>query len=163
MRYNKIFIGVLNSKNIEKLQELQQVSNTVNVLLSNINISELSLNDRNLISKNDKFIFIPNQKDIAKLREYKKLKDHTLFVDFVLKQPIELKLTLSNYSLLYISSKNKVWHEEYDGKLGFGISCSNNKESNFYNHSVILPNDKDQLLLKMFDGYLLQDTNKNPC
>lgn len=158
MKYSKVYIGVLNNKNFEKLQELQYVKDNLTILISNLDIANISKENLDFIKTNSKnIVFLSSKKNISDLKIKKKSKDYTLFIDWILSQPKEIKVKLSNDSLLFVCQRDENWHNEYDGGLGFGVSVHEGIETIFYGHSVSLPNSLDKLLLKEFDGYFLQN------
>jgi len=158
MKYHKVFIGVLNNNNIDKIEEIPTLARTCVVLLSNLNFFELSKKQlENIRSKN--IILIPSSDNIKKANKNKKLPVYSLFIDWMLRQPTETRLLLDNDALLYVAHKDVEWHDRYGGGVGYAVSCHNgDKESVFYGHSVSIPNGSEKLILKEFNGYFLKNT-----
>lgn len=158
MKYHKVFIGVLNNKNIEKIEEIRPVAKTCVVLFSNLNFFELSKKQlENIREKN--IIVIPNEDNIRKANKNKKSINYALFVDWLLKQPKELKLLLQNDSLLYLANKDDDWHDQYDGGHGYAVTIhAGGEPTTFYGHSVSITDSSDKLILKEFNGFSLKNT-----
>jgi hypothetical protein len=157
MKYSKVYIGVLNKKNAYKLEEIQQVAGICFVFLPNLNIFELSINQLKILQNN--FILIPNKENIKRANKYKKSHTYALFVDWLLKQPTEVKFLLANDSLLYVAHKDEAWHKQYDGLQGYAITSHIGEEyTKFYGHSASITDSSDKLILKEFDGISLENT-----
>lgn len=154
MKYSKIYVGVLNNKNVHKINELQVIPTTCSILLSNLDI--LKLNKIYLDIKN--VIFIPNNDNIIIANKYKTSIKYTLLIDWLLKQPKEITLLLNNNSLLYAANKNYDWNKNYNGELGYGITKHTGTDATkYYGYSASIPDDSDNLILTEFDGYFLKN------
>lgn len=158
MKYNKIYIGVLNNKTIEKIEQIPLVAKTHVVLFSNLNFLEITKNQLEKLRVHNLTI-ISTKNNIKHASLHKKSPAHALVVDWVLKQPTEVKFLLNNDSLLYIANKSNEWHEHYDGSQGYAVSCHDaGKDTEFYGHSVSITNSSDKLIMKEFDGFYLKNS-----
>lgn len=157
-KFHKIYIGVLNNKNIDKLEQIHTSTRTSVVLLSNINLFELSQKQLNYLREKN-IAVIPTNDTIKQAGKHKKNPTYALFVDWLLMQPTEAKFLLDNDSILLVAHKNDEWHELYGGGQGYAVSCHpGDSLTNFYGHSVSIPGGSDKLILKEFDGFFLKNT-----
>jgi len=158
MKYHKVYIGVLNSKNIEKIEQIPSIARTHVVLLSNLNFFDLTKKQLDSI-RNKNITIIPTKDLLKNANKYKKSPTYALFVDWLLKQPTEARFLLDNDSLLYIAHRDHKWHDEYDGDQGYAVSCHSGGDTTcFHGHSVSITDGSDKLILKEFDGFFLKNT-----
>lgn len=161
MKHSKVCIGVLNNNNVEKIKELQQLPESIIILLSNIDFTKVKHELLNIIMEN-RFVLLVSKKDLTVIKKWKKSKDHIIFVDWLLNQLNEINITMINDSLLFIHHNNHNWNEHYDGGRGFAVSShSGGDETMFYGFSASLNNNSENLILKEFDGYCLRNITNN--
>jgi hypothetical protein len=159
-KHQIVYIGILNTLSYKNLNEINITNETKTVILSNIDFFDFDPIQFDILKLNN-IILIPSKENIKSANKYKKSKKYTLFVDFLLKCPEEIKLLLNNDALLYVSNNDNEWHKGYNGKFGYAVSMHLNttQETTFYGHSASLYGMQEKLILKQFDGLHLRDIN----
>ena len=160
-KYQTIYLGVLNLENYINLNNIKPTIDTKTVLFSNIDFFDY---DPKLFDhlQSDHIVLIPSKDNIKSSKKHKRSKEYSLFIDYLLKCPTEIKFLLNNDGLLFVSNNDLDWHNGYVGKLGYAVCCHENENKIiFYGHSASLPIRQPKLILARFDGRFLKTADSN--
>lgn len=158
-KINKIFIGSLNLLNFNQLKNIKSKSNEKHIVIFfNIDINKLNINNLSYIKENTYNIHLINNG--LKINK-SKLKDpeYTLYIDWLLGLPSELKYILNNGASFLITYRDALWHRQYDGSQGYAITThKEEKDTIYYKFSASINENAEKLIQKEFDGFFLKNT-----
>lgn len=152
-KHKTVLIGVINPQNLGQIDDLHP--NPKTILFSNINLANLKEILEPILSKG--IILIPSNQNLIDAKKHRRMPAYTLFVDLLMKQPIEVRLLMNNDSLFYINAGISFSHERYDGASGFAIGIGSHSGTIFYGHSATISDSSEKLLQKSFNGSFLND------